>query len=103
MVGFKKGTKTPVIDPETVIAKIVKGDKSVTNIRKIKQILLENPSETSKKAWRSIQAETVGDILSQAINKDTLEISGARLNSAMKKIQTRGFARIAREKSNMLN
>ena len=85
LVGFKNGTKTPVIDPETVIAKIVKGDKSVTNIRKIKQILLENPSETSKKAWRSIQAETVGDILSQAINKDTLEISGARLNSAMKK------------------
>ena len=85
LVGFKKGTKTPVIDPETVIAKIVKGDKSVTNIRKIKQILLENPSETSKKAWRSIQAETVGDILSQAINKDSLEISGARLNSAMKK------------------
>jgi len=85
LVGFKKGTKTPVVDPETVITKIVKGDKAVTNIRKIKQILLENPTEQTKRAWRSIQAETVGDILSQAINKDTLEISGARLNSAIKK------------------
>jgi hypothetical protein len=85
LVSFKKGTSTPVVDPETVIAKIVKGDKAVTNIRKIKQILLETPTEQTKKAWRSIQAETVGDILSQAVNKDTLEISGARLNSAVKK------------------
>jgi hypothetical protein len=85
LVGFKKGTSTPIVDPETVIAKIVKGDKAVTNIRKIKQILLESPTEQTKRAWRSIQAETVGDILSQAVNKDTLEISGARLNSAVKK------------------
>jgi hypothetical protein len=87
LVSFKKGTSTPVVDPETVIAKIVKGDKAVTNIRKIKQILLETPTEQTKKAWRSIQAETVGDILSQAVNKDTLQISGARLNSAVKKYQ----------------
>jgi len=85
LVSFKSGTKTPTVDPETVINKIVKGDKAVTNIRKIKQILLENPTEQTKRAWRSIQAETVGDILSQAVNKDTLEISGARLNSAVKK------------------
>ncbi|NRA79357.1 MAG: hypothetical protein HRU18_14205 [Pseudoalteromonas sp.] len=85
LTSFKRGTATPKVDPETVINKIAKGDKAVTNIRKIKKILLENPTDSSKRAWRSIQAETVGDILSQAINKDTLEISGARLNSAMKK------------------
>ena len=85
LVGFKKGTKTPTVDPETVINKIAKGDKAVTNIRKVKQILLENPTDQTKRAWRSIQAETVGDILGQAVNKDTLQISGARLNSAMKK------------------
>ena len=87
LVGFKKGTKTAVVDPETVITKIAKGDKAVTNIRKVKSILLENPTEQTRRAWRSIQAETVGDILSQSINKDTLEISGARLNSAMKKFK----------------
>jgi|GEM_PF-4581588 len=87
LVSFKKGTRTPKVDPETVINKIVKGDKAVTNIRKIKQILLENPTTETKKAWRSIQAEAVGDILGQAINKDTLEISGARLNSALKKVK----------------
>jgi len=87
LVNFKKGTKTPVVDPETVIRKIAQGDKSVTNIRKIKQVLLSNPTAETKSAWRSIQAETVGDILSQAINKDTLEISGARLNSALKKFK----------------
>jgi hypothetical protein len=85
LVGFKKGTRTPIVDPETVINKIVKGDKAVTNIRKVKQLLLENPTKQSKKAWRSIQAEAIGDIFAQAINKDTLEISGARLNSAIKK------------------
>ncbi len=87
LVSFKRGTSTPKVDPETVINKIAKGDKAVTNIRKVKQILLSNPTEQTKRAWRSIQAETVGDILSQAINKDTLEISGARLNSAMKKFK----------------
>lgn len=85
LVSFKRGTSTPKVDPETVINKIVKGDKAVTNIRKLKQVLLESPTTESTKAWRSIQAETVGDILGQAINKDTLEISGARLNSAIKK------------------
>ena len=85
LVGFKKGTKTPTVDPETVITKIAKGDKAVTNIRKVKEVLLKNPTAETKKAWESIQAETVGDILGQAINKDTLNISGARLNSAMNK------------------
>jgi hypothetical protein len=85
LVGLKKGTKTPVVDPQAVITKIAKSDKAVTNIRKIKKILLDAPSEQTKRAWRSIQAETIGDILGQAINKDTLEMSGARLNSAIKR------------------
>ena len=85
LVGFKKGTRTPKVDPETVIAKIAKGDKAVTNIRKIKKILLTDPTDQTRNAWNAIKSETVGDILSQAINKDTLEISGVRLNSALKK------------------
>jgi len=87
LTGFKRGTSTPKVDPETVINKIVKGDKAVTNIRKIKQILLENPTDQSKRAWRSIQAEMIGDILGQSINKQTLEISGARLNTAISKVK----------------
>lgn len=86
LTSFKRGTKTPKVDPGLVIAKIVKGEKAVTNIRRLKKVLLENPTEQTKTAWRSIQAEMVGDILGQAINKDTLEMSGARLNSAMKKV-----------------
>jgi len=87
LTSFKRGTNTPKIDPETVINKIVKGDKAVTNIRKIKKVLLENPTDQSKKAWRAIQAEAIGDILAQSINKQTLEISGARLNTAISKIK----------------
>lgn len=87
LVSFKKGTATPTVDPETVINKIVRGDKAVTNIKKLKEVLLKNPTEQTRRAFKSIQAETVGDILGQAINKDTLEISGARLNSAMKKFR----------------
>ena len=85
LVSYKKGTKTPSVDPETVISKIAKGDKAVTNLRKVKQVLLSNPTAETKQAWKSIQAETVGDILSQAINKDTLNISGARFNTAINK------------------
>lgn len=87
LTSFKRGTSTPKADPETVINKIVKGDKAITNIRKLKKVLLESPTDQTKTAWRSIQAETVGDVLGQAINKDTLEISGARLNSAIKKFK----------------
>jgi len=87
LTSFKRGTSTPKVDPETVINKIVKGDKAVTNIRKLKQVLLASPTKETIKAWRAIQAETIGDILGQAINKDTLDISGARLNSAMKKFR----------------
>ena len=87
LVSFKKGTKTAKVDPETVINKIVKGDKAITNIRKVKKILLDKSTERSRAAWRSIQSESVGDILGPAINKDTLEISGARLNSAIKKFK----------------
>jgi hypothetical protein len=87
LTSFKRGTSTPKLDPETVINKIAKGDKSVTNIRKVKSVLLTNSTKQTRQAWRSIQAEAVGDILGQAINKDTLDISGARLNSAMKKFK----------------
>ena len=98
LTDFKKGTKTDFVDPEAVITKIAKGDKAVTNIRKIKQILLENPTPQSKKAWKSIQAETIGDIFSQAINKDTLEISGLRLNSAMKKFKPEALSELLGKK-----
>ena len=87
LTSFKRGTSTPKVDPEIVINKIVKSQGAVTNIRKIKSILLQSPTEQTKTAWKSIQSEMVGDILGQAINKDTLEISGFRLNSAMKKIK----------------
>ena len=87
LTEFKKGTGTDFVDPESVISKIAKGDKSVTNIKKVKQLLLKDPTPESRIAWKSIQAETAGDILSQAINKDTLDISGARLNTAIKKFK----------------
>jgi len=86
LTGFKRGTSTPRVDPELVISKIVKAKNAVTNIRKIKKVLLENPTDQTKAAWRSIQAEMIGDILSQAINKQTLEISGTRLNTAISKV-----------------
>lgn len=98
LTSFKRGTSTPRIDPETVISKIVKGDKAVTNIRKLKQVLLNNPTEQTRSAWKSIQAEMVGDILGQAINKDTLEISGARLNSAMKKVSKEALIEVLGKK-----
>jgi len=86
------------VDPGLVISKIVKGEKAVTNIRRLKKVLLENPTEQTKAAWRSIQAEMVGDILGQAINKDTLEMSGARLNSAMKKVNKEALQEVLGKK-----
>lgn len=85
LIDWKKGTKTPEILPENAIKTIFAGGpESLTNLKKVKAILLSKPTETSRAAWKAIQAHGVADIFGQAISPKG-EISGARLNSAVKK------------------
>lgn len=86
VIDYKKGTDTAVLAPERVISEILgSGEKAVTNLRKVKAVLLSKPTPKSKQAWAAIQAQGLADIFGQAVNVQTRAISGARLNSAIAK------------------
>ncbi len=85
LVGYKKGTTTNAIDPADVMAKIYKGDKGITNLKQVKAALMSNPNNRSLDAWKSIQAQGVSDIFTQAFNPANGNVSGQRLKSAIKR------------------
>lgn len=85
LIAWKKGTKTDEVLPENAIKAIFAGGKdSVSDVKKVKAVLLSKPTEQSRAAWKAIQAHGVADIFEQALSPRG-EISGARLNSAIKK------------------
>ena len=84
LVDFKKGTKTDQLAPDRVIDSIIKGNNSLADIRRIKGILMKNPTEKTEGAWKSIQAQSVADLFGKSINPPTGEISGQRLSTAIK-------------------
>lgn len=85
IAGYKKGTRTDLIQPDRVIDSILKGSNSLGNMRRIKDTLTKNnPTNKSIDAWKSIQAQGVADIFSKSINTATGDISGARLKTAIK-------------------
>lgn len=91
LIDFKKGTKTDVVLPERAIPEILgTGPESLTNLRKVKAILLSNATEDSKAAWKAIQAQGIADIFDKAYTVNANigggqigAISGAKLNSAI--------------------
>lgn len=87
IIDVRKGTKnTPLVMPERVISQVLgNGSGAVTNIRKVKGLLLSGGTVGSKQAWRGIQAQTLADIFGSATNTQTQTISGARLNTAIRK------------------
>ena len=85
LVGYKKNTNTDVIQPDRVIDSILKGANAKGNLQRVKQVLMNNPTNKTLDAWKSIQAQGVADIFGQSINPATGDISGQRLASAIKK------------------
>lgn len=85
LVDYKKNTTDSVIQPDRVIDSILKSQNSLANIRKVKSTLMSNPTNKSIDAWKSIQAQGVADIFGQSINPANGDISGLRLNSAIKR------------------
>ena len=90
LIDWKKGTSTPVVLPEHAIRDIFAGGKdSVTNLRKIKAVLLSKNTPNSKSAWQAIQAHGVAEIFDKAVTLNSNiggqigTVSGAKLNSAI--------------------
>ena len=84
LTSYKKGTRTDTISPDRVVDSIIKSRDSLTNIQKVKKVLMDNPTNKSVDAWKSIQAQTAADVFSKSINPNG-EVSGYLLNSAVKK------------------
>ncbi|PNH94094.1 hypothetical protein [Vibrio diazotrophicus] len=85
LVGYKKNTQTDLIQPDRVIDSIIKGANAKGNLQKVKSTLMNNPTNKTVDAWKSIQAQGVADIFGQSINPATGEVSGQRLMTAIKR------------------
>jgi hypothetical protein len=89
LVDWKKGAPgTPQVQPDAVLKKVLGNDAdSVTNLKKVKAVLMSGTSDQSKAAWTAIQAHAVGKIFDKALtlnaSADGPTISGAKLNSAI--------------------
>jgi hypothetical protein len=85
LIDFKKGTQTDVVLPENAIREIFAGGpEGLTTLKKIKAVLLSQPTPNSRAAWKAIQAHGVADIFKAALSPSG-DISGARLSTAIKK------------------
>jgi len=92
LIAVKKGTQTDVMLPERAIAQVVgAGKEGVTNLRRVKSLLLSSNHPTSQTAWRAIQHQGLADIFDKAISRNINHgggqigdvVSGAKLNSAI--------------------
>lgn len=91
LIDWKKGTNTPVVLPEHAIRTIFAGGKeAVTNLKRVKVLLLSSPTEKSKAAWQAIQAHAIGQVFEDAFVLNANHgggslgaISGAELNSSV--------------------
>ncbi len=84
LVGYKKGTTTDAVNPASVVTKITQGKEGLTNLKKVKDTLMKNPNNRSLDAWKSIKAQSIGDLFSRSMNPANGDISGQRLESAIK-------------------
>jgi len=93
LIDFKKGTTTDAVLPERAIPSILTGGpEAVSNLKRIKAILLANPTEKSKAAWKAIKGEVIGSLFDKAYTVNANVgggqvgvISGAKLRTAIEK------------------
>jgi hypothetical protein len=86
LIDWRKGTRTDELLPDHAIREVLSGD--LTNLRKMKAVLLSDPTGKSKAAWQGVQAEAIGSIFDKAYVANANlgggsigTISGAKLNS----------------------
>lgn len=91
VIDLKKGTNTEAIDAAKIFDKIFDSKpEALTNLKKIKAVLLDKPTPTSRAAWRAIQANGIARIFDKAVTRTTNAageitdaVSGAKLRSAI--------------------
>jgi hypothetical protein len=95
LVASKKGAdQTPRLAGEQAIARTIgSGPDGVSNLRRVRTLLLSSNTSTARQAWGAIQHQTLADIFDQAWSRNVNHgsgqigdvISGAKLNTAIDK------------------
>lgn len=91
IVAWKNGAPgTEKINPERIWSMVFgTGPDALSNIRKLRAVLLNKPTAASKAAWKAIQAQTAADLFQKALvvngNGGEGAISGSKLNTAYEK------------------
>lgn len=94
LIAVKRGTETDVLMPERAIAQVLgAGKDGVSNLRRVKSLLLSSNTPSSRQAWAAIQHQGLADIFDSAISRNVNHgngqigdvVSGAKLNSAIER------------------
>lgn len=94
LIAVRRGTETDVHLPERAIAQVLgAGKDGVTNLRRVKALLLSSNTPSSRQAWAAIQHQGLSDIFDSAISRNVNHgngqigdvVSGAKLNSAIER------------------
>lgn len=82
LAEVKNGTSTDSVSAERGIRQVLgSGPDDVSNLKRVKAVLLSKPTEASKAAWKAVQAQGLADIFRSA--ETPQGISGAKLTSAI--------------------
>ncbi len=83
MAGFKSGTTTDLVSPERVIREALgSGPDDLTNLKRLKAVLLNKATPESIAAWKAVQSQGVEDILAKSLDPHG-GVSGAKLTRAI--------------------
>ena len=87
LLKYKNGTQSYVIPESDILNTIYRGgDKKLEKIKKIKNVLMINPTSKSEEVWKNIKTQGTLDIFSKSIFKSAegkTYISGNDLNKAI--------------------
>jgi hypothetical protein len=96
VIDWKKGARgTDLLKPEDVMKAVLgNGPDAVSNLKRMKAVLLSKPTERSRAAWEAIRAHAIGRAFDAAVTLnanlgDGAElgtVSGAKLNTQIAKL-----------------
>lgn len=99
IAAWKKGAEdvTSLLDPEDVVKAAFSG---VSDLKRVKAVLLSKPTANSKAAWKALQAHGLAEIFEKATQRNaniggeiTEAISGAKLRTAINDFGAKGQGR----------
>lgn len=84
LINFKKGSDVDKVAPELILDKMLRSP--MEGVKQVKSLMLDAATPESTKAWNEIKFTVIDDLMRGAMDRNTGNISGARLNTALAKI-----------------